>query len=235
MDSKRCKARSVSEPAAAFAAIIRSATTPIAALSEDKGYFGALCLKGAIRLSRHETFARYVAQGKTKREAAILAGFSKKTASSQGTHLSKRVKIAQRIAYLQEQVADKAVESAAKLFELEITSKQDRVRRYAEIQERLWQIVEERSADPAMAKVPGGKSGFIVRQIKIIGTGANQRIVPEYVVDTGLAREIRAINQQAAEELGQWKNELEDEKRPNKLVYRWIDPPKEEEVEPGPP
>jgi phage terminase small subunit len=184
---------------------------------------------------RHETFARYVAQGKTKREAAILAGFSKKTASSQGTHLSKRVKIAQRIAYLQEQVADKAVESAAKLFELEITSKQDRVRRYAEIQERLWQIVEERSADPAMAKVPGGKSGFIVRQIKIIGTGANQRIVPEYVADTGLAREIRAINQQAAEELGQWKNELEDEKRPNKGTYRWIDPPKEEEVEPGPP
>jgi hypothetical protein len=84
-----------------------------------------------------------------------------------------------------------------------------------------------------MANVPGGKSGFIVCQIKVIGTGANQRIVHEYVADTGLAREIRAINQQAAEELGQWKNELEDEKRPNEVAYYWIDPPKEEEIEPG--
>jgi superfamily I DNA and/or RNA helicase len=44
-----------------------------------------------------------------------------KTASSQGTHLSKRVKISQRISELQSKVADKK-----------------RIRVYSEIPKRLW-------------------------------------------------------------------------------------------------
>jgi hypothetical protein len=67
----------------------------------------------------------------------------------------------------------------------------------------MLQVVEERAADASMAKVPGGRTGLLVRQIKVVGSGANQKLVPEYVVDTGLLREIRATAQQAAEELGQ--------------------------------
>jgi hypothetical protein len=58
-----------------------------------------------------------------------------------------------------------------------------------------------------MENVPGGRTGLLVRQIKAVGAGVNRKLVPEYVVDTGLLREIRATAQQAAEELGQWKDE----------------------------
>ncbi len=58
-----------------------------------------------------------------------------------------------------------------------------------------------------MEKVPGGKTGLIVRQIKAVGSGAGMKIVPEYVLDTGLLKELRAHEQQAAGELqsrGDW-------------------------------
>jgi hypothetical protein len=184
---------------------------------------------------RHEAFACYVAQGKSKREAAILAGFAQKYASSFGTQLSKRIKIAQRIAYLQGQVGDriaglkrqaaeKAVEAAIKIFEWDIQSKQKRVQMYADMHERLWRIVKERAADPAMAKVPGGQSGFLLKQVKVVGTGLTPKVISEYVPDTALSKEIRALAQQAAEELGQWR----DDSKPatsNHVEYYWADPP----------
>jgi hypothetical protein len=79
-----------------------------------------------------------------------------------------------------------------------------------DIYQRMLQVVEERAADASMATVPGGRTGLLVRQIKVLGTGPNQKLVPEYVVDTGLLlREIRATAQQAAEELGQWKSDAD--------------------------
>jgi len=61
---------------------------------------------------------------------------------------------------LKRQAAEKAVEAAIKIFEWDIQSKQKRVQMYADMHERLWRIVKERAADPAMAKVPGGQSGI---------------------------------------------------------------------------
>jgi hypothetical protein len=80
---------------------------------------------------------------------------------------------------------------------------------YADMQKRLWQIVIERAADPSMAKVAGGKGGFIVRQIKAVGAGAAQKIVPEYVADVALSRELRGVLEQASKELGQWTEKRE--------------------------
>lgn len=39
---------------------------------------------------KHEAFVRFVAQGKSKRDAAVAAGYQAKFASSQGSRLSKR-------------------------------------------------------------------------------------------------------------------------------------------------
>lgn len=69
----------------------------------------------------------------------------------------------------------------------------------------LQQVIEERSEDESMANVPGGDTGHLVRQYKGLGSGDNFRVVEEYAVDTGLLRELREHEKQAAQELGQWK------------------------------
>lgn len=56
-----------------------------------------------------------------------------------------------------------------------------------------------------MPDVPGGKTGLLVREIKSIGAGPNSREVEEYKVDTGLLKELREHERQAAIELGQWQ------------------------------
>lgn len=75
--------------------------------------------------------------------------------------------------------------------------------------QRLRQVVEARAADPEMADVPGGASGLLIRTYKLAGTGPDAQLVPEYTVDTGLLREARAHEQQAAQEAGQWSEKRE--------------------------
>lgn len=91
-----------------------------------------------------------------------------------------------------------------------IARKAQRIKRYAERLAKLDQVIEERGNDRQMAGIPGGTTGLIVRQIKSIGVGAHNREVEEFVVDTGTLREIRELEKQAAQELGQWvdKGEL---------------------------
>jgi phage terminase small subunit len=60
-----------------------------------------------------------VAQGKSKRDAAIAAGYSQKDASTRGYRLSKKAEISLRMEELQAQAADKAIENATKLDESE--------------------------------------------------------------------------------------------------------------------
>jgi hypothetical protein len=178
----------------------------------------------ALKDPRHEAFARYVVEGKSHREAALLAGFSKKSASSQGSQLAKRLNIAKRIMFLQGQVAETIIDRFAKLVILGLRSRLQRIEMYAEIHDRLWRIVKERAADPAMAKIPGGQSGFMLRTLKAFGHGAHMKIIPEYAPDTALVKEIRALAQQAADELGQWK----DDQQPvnaSQVEFYWADPP----------
>lgn len=78
-----------------------------------------------------------------------------------------------------------------------------RERRLAVLQEthnKLLQVIEERAADPGLADVPGGKTGLVLRKPVVFGA----KVVGfEYAVDTGTIRELRAVQDQAAKELGQ--------------------------------
>jgi hypothetical protein len=49
------------------------------------------------------------------------------------------------------------------------------------------------------------------------------KVIPEYTTDTALAKEIRAVAEQAAIELGQWKTDL-DQPKPDKVQFCWVDP-----------
>lgn len=85
-----------------------------------------------------------------------------------------------------------------------IAERQNRLDAMDERHQRLSLIFQERAQEPEMRKVPGGKGGFLVRRFKQIGTGPDATLVEEYEADVGLSRELRELEKQAAQELGQW-------------------------------
>lgn len=98
-----------------------------------------------------------------------------------------------------------------------IASIEHRVAALQERWERMNQVLAERAADPALANVPGGKSGLIVRRPKKVevewaedmGGGTTREEISEYAVDTGLLAQLLAHERQAAQELGQWTERKE--------------------------
>lgn len=103
-------------------------------------------------------------------------------------------------ARLKQNVAD--LEATALKFA--IAKKRKRVAALDDRWRRLQRIMEERGASPEMADVPGGGTGLLVHQIKVVGTGQNAETVDEYVIDASLLRESREHEKQAAQELKQW-------------------------------
>ena len=152
--------------------------------------------------ARQEKFARTFVSGLSATAAYIKAGYSKNGAAQSAERLLRNAEIRARVEGLRGEVAAATLQAA-------IDSRDDRIRSYSEQLRRLWLIVQERAADPEMIGVPGGRSGFLTKQIKILGSGPSQKIVPEFVVDTPLSREIRGVLQQAAQELGQWTEKRE--------------------------
>jgi hypothetical protein len=82
---------------------------------------------------------------------------------------------------------------------------------------RMKTVIEARAADPTMKDVPGGTTGLLVAETKQVpGTG---EIVDEFSVDTALLRELRAHEEQAAKELGQWT----DKHDVNIRDFTWVE------------
>ena len=78
-----------------------------------------------------------------------------------------------------------------------------RIRRLEDNYCRLQAVRDARAAD--MQGVPGGASGFLVRQFKTLGKGASAVVKEEYVFDAALERAMRELLKQAAMESGQWQ------------------------------
>jgi len=87
--------------------------------------------------------------------------------------------------------------------------------------QRMQRIIDQRAADPALVGIPGGDTGLIVRQAKLVkvyeaaGSGQGDDdgetlrsakrdvLVYEYAADMALAAEMRATEKEASEQLGQ--------------------------------
>jgi len=107
------------------------------------------------------------------------------------------------------QVGDHIGEIQAGMLRLAIAKKHKRLKVLDELHEKLLTVIEERAGEhPGVA---GDGTGLIVEQVKQLGTGANAQVIEEYVVDTATVREIRALHEQAAKELGQWQDRLQVE------------------------
>jgi transposase-like protein len=86
-----------------------------------------------------------------------------------------------------------------------------RVARRVERLDASWRamqkIIKERGKAPEMHDVPGGQTGLLVHVVKTIGRGEHARRVDLYRVDTALLKEMRETAREAAEQLGQRRDD----------------------------
>lgn len=84
-----------------------------------------------------------------------------------------------------------------------IASLEYRVQRLDEMEQGYQRLIEARKEAYANTDVIGGETGLVVKQFKMVGSGPDAQLVEEYVADTGVTKEIRAIYDDVAKELGQ--------------------------------
>jgi transposase-like protein len=101
--------------------------------------------------------------------------------------------------------ADAAMLAAA--LRLPIARKHHRMKVLNDLHTKALTVIDERAAELAYS-APGMDSGLVVHQTKQIGSGQYAQTIDEFAVDTGLMREIRAIQEQAAKETGDWSENL---------------------------
>lgn len=95
------------------------------------------------------------------------------------------------------------------MLRLSVAKKRRRLAVLDDLHTKALAVIDARAKDDALAEFAGGETGLLVRQIKVVGTGPMAREVEEAAVDVGLMKEIRAIEEQAARELGQWVEKAE--------------------------
>lgn len=106
-------------------------------------------------------------------------------------------------------VAEITVAYADRALKFGLARRERRLQVLSDLHERVQTVIDERASDASMVSVPGGGTGLLVRNVKSVGKGEGCQIVNEYTVDTSLLRELRAIEEQIAKELGQWTEKQE--------------------------
>ena len=148
-------------------------------------------------------------------QAAIMAGYSTKSAAAAGSRLKKKRRVAEVIE-----------RELSKMRIAGITSRRGRVDALEELYNRKLAIIEARarywqekidqqSESPETyisvhdSIAPGAETGLLVRKPVAIGTGRNAQLAYEWAYDTALDRDLRSNLEHMAKELGEWvtKNE----------------------------
>jgi hypothetical protein len=85
-----------------------------------------------------------------------------------------------------------------------IARKGRRLRALGERWASLQKIARERGRALAGENVPGGGTGYLAKTTKMIGAGERSQVVTAYELDADLLRELRAHEEAASKECGQW-------------------------------
>lgn len=145
-----------------------------------------------------ERAAALIAQGRSDVETAAIIGVEK--------HSIMRWR---RSATFTDRIAAEAVAIVAAVKAEGIANRQNRIDAYNDRWRRMQTVIEERATDPQFSRVPGGKTGLITVTFRGVGRGEDFQLVEEYAVDTGLLKELREHEKQAAQDLGQWTEKQE--------------------------
>lgn len=105
-------------------------------------------------------------------------------------------------------IGDQVGRLNAGMLRLPIAKKRERLKTLNMLHQRAMQVIEDRAKDMDGEATATG-TGLLVRQTKIVRNGDDVTVQREYAVDVSLMREIRALEEQAAKELGQWVDKRE--------------------------
>jgi cell pole-organizing protein PopZ len=151
---------------------------------------------------RHEQFAQRVAAGATAVAAYVAAGYSESGAAQSAARLLKNAQVRARVQEIHAAISERLTDCSIRQVDARVRALQDRW-------DKMNRIIAARSADPDIRKAPGGETGLLVRTLKQLGRGETAEIVEEFELDTGLLKELREHEKQAAQELGQWTDRTE--------------------------
>lgn len=104
----------------------------------------------------------------------------------------------------QDRVVDIAADIAKKLKRAGIRRRENRLNNLQDRVDRMYKVIHERGKEEAHKEVKGWKTGLLVHQVKGVGKGEDFQLIDLYAVDTGLLRELREHEKQAAIEVGEW-------------------------------
>lgn len=168
----------------------------------------------ALRLKQEAFVAAYIGEANgNATEAARIAGYkgNAKTLGVVGVQNLANPSIGARIA-----------EYRARIESEGLANQQNRVDAYNRRHRLLERIVAERAADGWLSDVPGGSTGFVVKQLKTVkhqydrdpddpdGKASHATVeLWEAAVDTGLLNEFRQLEKQTAQDIGQWTEKRE--------------------------
>jgi hypothetical protein len=145
--------------------------------------------------SKHEMFcALYIREPNAKKAYIEAFQTTSRTAVSQAHKLLKTPKIIRRINELMASISEAVVKDGITTVEGRVASLSDRHRRMEDI---IKDRAEKMPLDEKYGHIPGAATGLLTNNYK--------------GVDVALLQEMRATEQQAAQELGQWKTERRDD------------------------
>ncbi len=150
-----------------------------------------------LKNSKHEKFCQLVARGQSATGAFIAAGYSVNGARANSCMLIAKNNIRARIEQIQAKISESLVAQS-------IAIKDARLRAVNERWLKMQQVINERAKDKCMKRVAGGRTGLLAHDKKGVGAGPAAEVVDVFEVDTGLLKELREHEVQAAKELGQW-------------------------------
>ncbi len=148
---------------------------------------------------------------RAKERAALLVAEDRETDEriAEACRVSRRTLTNWKIApEFRERVAEHVAAFRAAIREQGIAILENRVAALQDRWKRMQRVIDERAQDPELAEVPGGTTGLVVHQVKAVGKGEDFQLIDLYQVDAGLLAELRAHEQQAAKELGQWSERV---------------------------
>lgn len=152
----------------------------------------------ANKTALRERAAFLVAEDKLSDELiAAELGIGKRTLERWKQGADFKARVAQIIAEVGEQLKAKG-----------LADREKRLAGLNDRHERMNEVIKQR-ADNLKGVSGGGNTGLLVRQVKGIGKGQDFQVVEEYAVDTGLLREMREHEKQAAIEVGDWTEKRE--------------------------
>lgn len=149
-----------------------------------------------LSVSVREEAAQMVAEGRYElTQIAEKLGITR-----QGLHKLRRTPaFAARVDEISREFADAALKRA-------LARKDYRITCLANRHSLLREVIEARAAAPDMQEIPGGHTGIMVRKPV---TSKDGICGYEFVVDTGTLKELRAVEEQVAKELGQFVEKRE--------------------------